>query len=327
MRRLLASLLACAALSWVDVASALPPTTTSSPTVATLVVIRGAGAEDCPTADGFAERVDAISASHILQTSARAAGDTWIYLEITHDLRRYTALLQLRGRQQGSRGLSDVSASCASLADAVSVTLALLLDADQHPARPEPDRRPVSIGPPKARLEPKESRYAVVLGGGVGLGVMAQPAVWATLGVEALLGPRFRVAIGGAVALPQRVHYLQGYTELNLIWGYARGCAVAVGSKSELELMLCLSPMVGVLSGSGERYDFSSSKSWIWIALGGGPQLSGPLATPSFWWLSALAIAPLTLRGFAISVDGKPHDTFVTSGVAAMASLGMGVRF
>lgn len=295
---------------------------------ATLVVTRGAGAEDCPAADGFLERVAAITGGDRLQTDSRAGSDTWVYLELTHDLGKYSAIVQTRGRQQGSRTLSDVSASCASLADAVAVTLAVLLDAG--PPSVAREINPTPVVPrvePKSRPERTDLRFATLLGGGVGLGLLAKPAPWGTGGVEAALGARVRLGLGAGVASPQRVHYLQGYTDLNLAWAYARACALALRTKADLELTFCVSPMLGVLSGSGKRYDFSSTKRWSWFVLAGGPQISGPLASPSFWWLSATLMAPLTLRGFQVTVDGKPHDTFVMSKVAATASLGMGVHF
>jgi hypothetical protein len=321
-------MLACAALTSVGVARAQPAKAVARPERATLIVTRGTGADDCPAAQGFAERIRAITANRTLQTDPRAETDTWVYLEITHDLGRYSALLQTRGRQQGSRALSDVSSNCASLSDAVAVTLALLLDAREQVSELV-TRQPRSTPekPPRTSSGSEKLRYGVVLGGGVGLGLLAVPTPWATGGLEAMLGHRLRLGIGGAITLPQRLHYLQGYTELKLAWGYARGCALALRSESGVELMLCVSPMLGALSGSGKRYDFSRTKRWSWFALSGGAQASGPLAAPSFWWLSLMAVAPLTLRGFAITVDGEQHDTFVMNGIAATASLGLGVRF
>jgi hypothetical protein len=128
-------------------------------------------------------------------------------------------------------------------------------------------------------------------------------------------------------ALPQRVHDSVGYTELGLAYGYARGCAMAWQSDSELRLAFCLAPMLGSLSGAGHGYDFVDRKRWLWAALAGGPQVVGPLASPSFWWLSAMAVVPLTLRGFAVTTDGQKQDTFAVSRVAAVASVGMGVQF
>jgi hypothetical protein len=295
-------------------------------TAATLVVTRGAGAEDCPTAEGLAERVRAIGAGRLLQTNLQQPSATWVYLELTHDLGRYTAFLQTRGRQQGSRTLSDVSANCASLSDAVAVTLALLLDEGQPTSKPAP---PPTLREPSSAPRPsrKKPRYAVSLGGGVGIGLLAETTPSASAGLDTTLGPHLRLGIGAGTTLPQRVHYLQGYTELQLSWGYARACALVGRSKSGVELSVCASPMLGALSGAGKRYDFSAKKRWLWAALAGGPELSGPLSEPSFWWISAMAIAPLTLRGFAVTVDGKRHDTFVVKSFAASASLGLGVRF
>jgi hypothetical protein len=325
LRSCLAAYLTSAALGWAGTArsQALRPVGHGR---ATLVVTRGAGSEDCPNAVGFADRVRAITANGALQTNPLAETDTWIYLELAHDLGRYNATLQTRGRREGSRTLSDVSANCASLAEAVAVTLAVLLDANEPSAAPGTKvvPAPTPATPPR---EQADLRVAAVLGGGVGLGLLAEPAPWGTGGIEATLGSRIRLGVGAGVTLPQRVHYQRGYTELNLAWGYARGCALAFRTKIRVELMLCISPMLGVLSGSGKRYDFSKPKRWSWVALAGGPQLAGPLASPSFWWLSAMLVAPITLRGFQITVDGEPHDTFVTSSVAATASLGMGVYF
>jgi hypothetical protein len=298
---------------------------------ATLVVTRGAGAEDCPAAKGFAERVGAITSRHSLQTDPQQASDTWVYLELNHDFGRYSASLQLLGRRQGSRVLSDVSDNCSSLTDAVAVTLALLLDANDHETPSSTQAAPSTPheapSPPSPVLAAMEPRYAVVLGGGAAFGLLAGPAPWATLGVETMVGKHLRFGLGGALALPQRAHYLQGYTELGLAWGYARGCALALKTSAGLELMLCVAPLVGVISGTGWRYDYVARKRWSWVALAGGPQVFGPLAAPAFWWLSAVAVAPLTLRGFAVTAGDGQHDTFVVPRIGAMASLGIGVRF
>lgn len=294
---------------------------------ATLVVTRGQGAEDCPTADELIERVRAIVASGGLQADPRAPADTWIFLELNHDLGRYSAVLQTRGRQQGGRTLSDVSVNCASLAEAVTVTLALLLDAGQ--TRREREAKPVEVAARIATVPvpTPPRRFAASFGGGVGLGLLAEAAPLGAGSLEVLFGSRLRVGLGGAITLPQRVHYLQGYTELNLAWGAARGCAQALRTKSDIEVMLCVSAMVGMLSGSGKRYDFTHTKRWAWAAVGAGPLIKGPLAAPSFWWLQALAVVPLTRHGFQVTVDGQPHDTFVMSSVAATAAFGMGVHF
>lgn len=327
LRFLVSALLAGVALAFAGAARAQPQGGAGLGRV-TLVVTRGTGAEDCPAGDGFVERVRAITSSGALQTDPRAPTETWVYLGITHDLGRYDALLQTRGRQQGSRALSDVSPNCVSLSEAIAVTLALLLDASAPPTALE--TKPVLASPTipaKPALAPEQPHFAAILGGGIAVGLLAQASPWGTAGVDAIVGSRFRLGIGAGLAMPQRVHYLEGYTELGLAWGYARGCAQAARSKSGIELELCVSSMLGVLSGSGERYDFSRTKRWSWLALGGGPEVSGPLASPSFWWLSVVAMAPLTLRGFQITVDGDPRDTFVMSRVGTTASLGMGVLF
>jgi hypothetical protein len=310
----------CATLTFVGLAHAedLPR--------ATLVVTRGAGADDCPNAQDLGARVLGITGRRNLGTVAQAQTDTWVYLEFTHDLGRYGASVQLRGHRQGARALSDVGADCSSLADAVAVTLALFLDADQRAAVANPAPAPVSVPrPPVALAEPL--RRFLVLGGGAGFGLLAEPSPLATVGLDLGFGERFRLGVGGAAALAQRVTHANGYTELRLSYGYARSCALALGGMNGVALELCLAFDVGALSGSGHGYDAIERKRLLWSALAGGMQALGPLAAPSFWWLSTMAVTPLTLRGFAVTSAGVPHDVFLVPRVGALASFGLGVRF
>ena len=308
-------LVLCATLTFVGLAHA------EGPPRATLVVTRSAGADDCPNAQDLGARVLGITGRRTLDATAQAETDTWIYLEFTHDLGRYGASVQLRGHRQGARALSDVGDDCSSLADAVAVTLALFLDADQRPpvAPPSMPRPPVPSAEPPQRF--------LVLGGGAGFGLLAQPAPLASVGLDLGLGRRFRLGAGGAAVLAQRVTDANGYTELGLAYGYARSCALALGSMNGVALELCLALDVGALSGSGHGYDSTDRKRLLWSALTGGVQALGPLAAPSFWWFSAMAVTPLTLRGFAVANSGLPHDVFLVPRVGAVASFGMGVRF
>jgi hypothetical protein len=292
---------------------------------ATLVVTRGAGAEDCPDADGIAQRVAAITGAQTLQTKPLAPSETWVHLELSRDVGRYAAMLQLRGRHQGSRNLADVSPDCSSLADAVAVTLALFFDSKQTQApAPKPALRVEARPPPPPVREP---RYAVQLGGGVGFGLLSEPSPLATLGIDLTPKGVFRVGVGGGLALPDRVRYLNGFTELRLAFGYARGCAEALGKTGGFQLMLCMAPLLGALSGAGNGYDFTTKKRWFWAALTGGPQVLGPLAKPAFWWLSASALVPLTLRGFAVTTGDASRDVFSVPPFGVIASLGLGAQF
>jgi len=296
------------------------------PPRATLVVTRGAGADDCPNAQDLGARVLGITGRRTLETSA-AHTDTWVYLEFTHDLGRYGASVQVRGRRQGARTLSDVGADCSSLADAVAVTLALFLDSDQRASVATSPAPAPARAPRAAVTEVEAPQRSLVLGGGVGFGLLAQPSPLATVGLGLGLGKRFRLGVGGAATLAQRVSDANGYTELGLAYGYARGCALALGSMSGVALELCLALDVGALSGSGHGYDATERKRLLWSALSGGVQALGPLAAPSFWWFSAMAVTPLTLRGFAVTNSGEPHDVFLVPRFGALASFGMGVRF
>jgi hypothetical protein len=310
--------LACVVWTWAGAARA------EAAPRATLVVTRGAGAEDCPNADGIAQRVAAITGTTTLQTTAQDRTDTWVHLELSRDLGRYTALVQLRGRHNGARALSDVNSDCSSLADAVAVALALFFDTQVAPVPQPPHMRGLVEPAPK----PAPPRYAMELAGAVAFGLLSVPSPLATAGIDVTPdNERFRIGLGGGLVLPDRVRYLQGFTELRLAFGYARGCAEATSSASRVQLLFCVAPLLGALSGAGYDYDFIAKKRWLWAALTGGPRLQGPLSRPAFWSLSASAVVPLTLRAFAVTVNGEPHDVFNVPRLGASASAGMGVQF
>ena len=101
---------------------------THSPRAA-LVVTRGEGAQDCPDSVLLAERVRAVAGASVISAELDSTRfETWVQVAITRNFGGYSAQISTSGARHGSRALDDLGPSCASLADAIAVTLAIFLD-------------------------------------------------------------------------------------------------------------------------------------------------------------------------------------------------------
>jgi hypothetical protein len=156
--------------------------------------------------------------------------------------------------------------------------------------------------------------------------LLPETAPLAELGVDLAPSERLRFGLGAFASLPQRIHYLNGHTDLQLTSAYLRGCA-RVLSLPSVSVWWCAAPMLGLFTGIGHGYDHTYSKRLVWSALGTGAQLEGALAYPAFWSLSASAVLPLSSRGFAIRSGDQRHELLPAPRLAFVSRLGMGVWF
>lgn len=307
--------------SWPRVAAA-EPTARSA-----LVVTRGLGAEDCPTAEALALKVRAITPKEAIDVTLGPDASTRIYVQLGHELGRYEAVIQLQGRRQGARTLTDAASNCESLADAVSLTLAMLLDtgppAPIVPLAPKPWPRAAPPLLTRTRFRP---RWGASTEAGVGVRWLKDAAPLSRVSVVLDAHSRIRFAAGITVLMPQRARYEEGYTTLRLTSAYAQGCGRLVGS-SALAFFWCFEPTLGVLSGAGQGYEETHERSLAWAALSTGARLEGSFTAPAFWSLSALGTIPFTHRGFAISSQQEQHRLFEVPRPGLLASLGVGVWF
>ncbi len=94
---------------------------------ASLVVTRGDGAQDCPDGAQLAGQVRAIAGRDVLSVGLAAPTETWVQVTMTRGFTGYSAQISALGPHRGTRSLDDLGPSCASLADAVAVTIAIFL--------------------------------------------------------------------------------------------------------------------------------------------------------------------------------------------------------
>lgn|GEM_PF-1071954 len=294
---------------------------------AALIVTRGEGAQDCPDALALAERVRAVAGANVISSEpGSAAFETWVQVAIARNFNGYSAQISTSGLRHGSRTLEDVGPSCANLADAVAVTLAIVLD--PYASAPPPKATPaVPICAPEPKPKAPSAaplpRFFLAAGAGVTINVLehATPAFVGAGGLH--LSPRWSLLLGGGYVLQDTVTSPGGEVELSLAYGDVGACGRALGDSNGLQLNWCLLAMLGSLHGKGRDYENVFSKSTLWLAAGVGPDVVFPITRSFSWLLTGQAVLPLIRSGFDVQANGVQHEAFRPSSVGALVSLGV----
>lgn len=294
----------------------------SEPPRAELVVTRGAGAEDCPDAAALTTKTRAMTAADITAEAAESPRDTWIQVELARVLSGYRATISARGRRHGTRTIDDIGPRCGSLADAVAITLVMLMDPELSTEPPPKLPAPTVVTPPS----PPPARGptpGAELGGGASFAILEHPAPVLELGAHLGIGARARVALGGGYVFPDRVMVAGGEVTLGLAYGYLRGSLVVL-QNAGTSLVFAAGPMLGSLSGDGEHYDVPKPvQHLLWLAVAGGPELRATLASWFSWSMRLMLVAPLIQQSFAVDDAGKPTPAFTTPPLGATFTFGV----
>ncbi|AKT41292.1 hypothetical protein [Chondromyces crocatus] len=341
-----ASTRALLATTLLGASPAVAQETASSP-LARLTVTRTAEATDCPDAAALTAAVEvAMKRPALDDASEEAAADTY-EVRIFREDDAYAAVLRAGDL---TRRISDPGPTCAGLAEALAITLAILLDSEAPPrAEPAPPSpAPPSPATPSARSTrrapgstptatptpaPSARAWDVSLDLGVSqtLGVLT-PFSWA-FHAEASLRLE-RVSFGaGAIWMPTRtLDVTPGQVDITLALATARACAAIAGHLEGPRLSVCAQPMVGAFSGAGRGYDPDRQVTVPWAALGALLLGEGPIAGPLGWSLRGAVVAPLVSEELTIDrVDG-PAGAQALSVISAFTpspigfSLGAGLR-
>lgn len=298
-----------------------------------LTVQRTQRSVDCPDATTLAARVNEHMGRLALDTSPLADRTRGYAVQILAEDGGYVAILRREGRADRARTLSDPGPGCEGLADALSVTLAILLD--QAAPRVEPRRvdtpppsAPRAVAPPApAPFAPASPRAELVgLGAGlaltVGLVERAAPALVADVSVRPL--SRLSLELGLLVPSSQPFAFPPGVVDVSLTLGLARACYVAPFGPAARPYAFLACPEVGLgaLRGEGTGYPVSRGETRTWWLLGAGFETQGPVAGPVGWFARLDLLAPTTDERFG--VDGLPGNAFDPPPVTG--ALGLGLR-
>jgi hypothetical protein len=289
------------------------------------------------------ERVDAVAGKSLFNEATNAPRDTFVQVEFVRSISGFRAVISSRGSRHGTRSLDDVGPDCTSLADAVSITLAILLDpssalaeSDPPPMSPPPavlpapapprvDSAPTSRRSKKLETTPEPLRFDVEASMGASVAVLKSIVPLAEAGGRARIGQVVALGAGGGVVFPERIAFGGGTIDLSLTYGYVRGCAnLLPGRRTMLEA--CFEPMLGALRGSGNDYD-APDVGWVfWSAAAALVQVYGPISESLLWSLRARVLAPFARHGFTIVQNGLPKEAFRVSGIGGSLAFGLDVE-
>jgi hypothetical protein len=298
-----------------------------------LIVTRSPGAQDCPDADALAREVARMNGRPSLDPSARKTASTWLHVEINRGADGFSAVIRAQGRRTGERQLSDTGPSCENLADALALTLAMVLDnsASRVSIEPPPPRapawreqataeRPRSLTVSALELDATTAIHVGVLAHAGPL-ILARGRLW--LGTTAVF------EAGGVYVFEQAIEHSEsaGRLELNLASGFLGSCANLSQVQDGVGLALCAEGYLGRLQGTGTGFTRDQpAQNHLWIAGGLALDLAGRIAGPLEWSVRAAAFLVREQR-FNVLVDGRKDSLFQSSPVGLWAGVALRSHF
>ncbi|MBN2193884.1 MAG: hypothetical protein JW751_13800 [Polyangiaceae bacterium] len=311
------------------VAWAAEPGISAGPTL--LGVERTSAAADCPTAEALSEMVNRVA--HTPSVVPTKPGEMpGVAVTLDRDAGGYRARIEAFEPVAGVRVITDPGPSCAALAGALSVTVALLLDETRSerkepvafPPEPTPDtaeRPPLTRGPPALVSGGSPAHLGAEAGWGVAMGITfdVAPATWFggrvtsdrwSAHAQALLIPRLERDVG-SIRL-----YLGPW------WGgRGRVCRTLWSSDGAWPAGgVCIEAALGTLKARAENVLRPRSARPTWLGLGGGVDLTGRILGPVDWRFSMTALGPVVDERFEVEGEEEElvHDPPRLAGLAGL---------
>lgn len=294
-----------------------------------LVVQRAPAAADCVDGKTLAERVNRLVGRTAL-IAADEPGQSFAFeVQILHAEDGYTAIVLAAGR---SRNLDDPGPTCAGLSEALAVTLAVLVDADEQPPAPPPPPPPprptivpVFVPPPRPPPAPvygPRLLLSPIIAVTSGLSGDAVPALVLVNDLR-VIGP-FSLLAGFTWMPSQDFPLRQGHVEVQLMYGQIAGCLSSWRVLGRARLGGCFQLDAGAIRGKGVDYPTNSEVTRPWIALGLTGLADVPIIDPVYWSTRVSAFAVPTQEAFQITGIGVAFDP---PPFGVLVGTGVGVRF
>ncbi len=315
-------------------------------------VARDPSAAVCPDQDAILDRVR----RHLAEGAGDAGGPLAVTAKIRAEAAEFVAHIVVSGQREGQRVLRATGPGCEELADALAVSLALILDGTMTqsleplaPTTPQPvDDPPVpeleapaplpaALPPPlpvvllpPPEIPPSASSQLhgwLATGGAITYGVPtdASGAVTLQLGFQYA---RWSLIAGAFGAPTQTLDQSPGHVDVRLLGGTVHGCGRVLGTSLGLRGDVCAAAGFGELHGWGRGYrDRAEDVSRPWSALGGAVMARGSIFGPLGWGLSGALLAPLAKEQFSVTVQGVPRIPYASRSVAFFGGLALWVRF
>lgn len=340
-----------------------PRAASAEPALPDLVVHRTDDTADCPDGAALAARVDRHMKRPALRPRKDPAGSEQerpsLDVQIYRSEAGYTAVVQTGEK---TRQLSDKGDTCRGLADALAITLAILLDTEVPPPPPKPEPPPSAATPPRplpatpladaaptpapAPAQPEQAppfappprTFRVVAGAGatIATGLLTPLSLGGTGHVGLGIGRVFSVEAGFLVLPTQTISYagkvLGAATnaaptvDVQLTSALVRLCATARLVSDETRAGLCAGALVGTIHGAGRGFVVNQVATDPWVAANLGAILEQTL----FWRLSLVTRAsvyvPILRRSFTVDSVEAGSDPLAFSPAAVGAGLDAELR-
>ena len=327
-----------------------------------LLVHRTEDTADCPDSAALAARVD----RHMKRPALRPGSDLGapgkdrpsLDVQIYRSEAGYTAIVQTGEK---TRQITDNGATCRGLADAMAITLAILLDTEVPLPPPEPapppappttipftprlppmplvGDEPTPTEPAKAApfpLPPRTFRIVAGAGATAATGLLTRLALGGTGHVGLGIGRVFSVEAGFLVLPTQTVPYagkVKGAAasatptiDLQLTSALFRLCATARLVTEDTRAGLCAGALVGTIRGEGHGFVTNQSATDPWIA----GNLGAIVEQQLFWRLSLVTRAsvyiPILRRSFTVDDVDTASDPQAFSPASVGAGLDAELR-
>lgn len=284
-------------------------------------VERGAGTETCPDASTLTRAVD--------DMRGRSREPRTSSYHVTFSLSDTSFEARIESlRDHTVRSLTDASQTCAALARATAVTLALLLDADaavdpaeagepapngagDAPSAPPNATQPRATdiqSPPPPHHSPAPATRAITwhAAGGVLVGAIRSAAPLLTAGGGLELRT-FSANIGVAWASPGELDLSPGKVSTSFL-GIALESCVALARAGSIRMDLCSGLLAGLVRAEAVGYTRNDARSRAWLSIPLG--LSASTDLPGLrLGLHASALVPVRRQEFR--VDGLDRKSVV----------------
>jgi len=293
-----------------------------------LRVERAPGAEDCADAANLGERIARIR--------GRADTPKNNHYEVTFSRAADTFSASIRSGPNGERQrvLTGRGPTCASLAQATAVTLALLFDSDEDSAaKVEPEPKPSAPvvtppviaprvePPPRAAARPREPLRGTLSLGAAGLVAVLRPISPAFVAEMGLSLGRFRAGLGALWVPTQSLALEPGHVDESLLAGTARAC-LSFARARRVEFDMCSGMFVGAVHAHavGFTSNEQATRSWLSVPLElSVADLSGTVG----WELSATALGQLVHHDFQVEGLGAPYHAPRVGAMFTLRAIGL----
>src|SRR6188768_386541 len=217
-------------VSLVSVGVALLQVSALAQALDALRVERAPGAEDCADAANLGERIARIRGR--VDTPKNSHYE--VHFSRTADT--FSASIHSGPNGEGQRELTGPGPTCASLAQATAVTLALLFDSDEasatraEPEPPAPAAPPPAViaprveAPPQVAARPPARLRGTLSLGAAGLAFVLRPLAPAFVAEMGLSYQRVRTGLGALWVPTQSLTLEPGHVDESLLAGTARAC-------------------------------------------------------------------------------------------------------